>query len=124
MEVIKIEAGKRTPFVHLDYENKIMKMNGRSMPEDAVGFYQPIIDWFKEYSQNPIEGAVFEVFLEYFNTASSKNILELFKLIKDTGNGNLIHWHYDVEDEDMLEAGEDFIFIIGDIIRLVEDNDE
>ena len=49
MEVIKIEAGKRTPFVHLDYNNNIMEMSGRSMPEDAVGFYLPIIDWFKEY---------------------------------------------------------------------------
>lgn len=124
MEVIKIEAGKRTPFVHLDYENKIMKMSGRSMPEDAVGFYQPIIDWFRDYSQKPIEGGVLEVSLEYFNTSSSKNLLEIFKAVKESGAGNFINWHYDWEDEDMQEAGEDFIFIIGETIRLVEDNDD
>lgn len=124
MEVIKLEAGKRTPFVHLDYDNKIMKMDGRSMPEDAVGFFLPIIEWFKEYAKNPIENGVFEVCLEYFNTSSSKNLLEIFKAVKDAGNGNVIEWHYDWEDEDMQEAGEDFIFIIGDSIRLVEDNEE
>ena len=124
MEVIKIEAGKRTPFVHLDYDNKIMKIEGRSMPEDSVGFFQPIIDWFKEYSTKPHEGALVEVCFEYFNTSSSKNLLEIFKCIKDAGNNNYVDWHYDWEDEDMQEAGEDFIFIIGDTIRLVEDNEE
>ena len=29
----------------------------------------------------------------------------------------MIEWHYDWEDEDMQEAGEDFIFIIGETIR-------
>ena len=124
MEVIKIEAGKRTPFVHLDYSNNIMKMSGRSMPEDAVGFYQPIIDWFKEYAKNPINGGILEVTLEYFNTSSSKNLLEIFKAVKDAGADNVIEWHYDWEDEDMQEAGEDFIFIIGDTIKLVEDNED
>ena len=124
MEVIKIEAGKRTPFVHLDYDNKIMKMSGRSMPEDAVGFYIPIIDWFKEYLKQPLKDGVLDVRLEYFNTSSSKNLLEIFKLVKDAENGNSINWHYDWEDEDMQEAGEDFIFIIGESIRLIEDNED
>lgn len=123
MDVIKIEAGKRTPYVHLDVDNEIMEIHGRSMPEDAVGFYQPIIDWFKAYAESAKQGAVLKVTLEYFNTSSSKNLLEIFKAVKDAGNGNKIDWHYDWEDEDMQEAGEDFIFIIGDTIRLVEDNE-
>lgn len=123
MDVIKIEAGKRTPYVHLDVDNEIMEIQGRSMPEDAVGFYQPIIDWFKAYAEDAKQDTVLKVTLEYFNTSSSKNLLEIFKAMKDAGKGNKIDWHYDWEDEDMQEAGEDFIFIIGDTIRLVEDNE-
>lgn len=121
MEVIKIEATKRTPFIHL--EGDVMEISGRSMPEDAVGFYQHIINWFREYAKNPKPGGKLKVVLEYFNTSSSKNLLEIFKLMKDAGEDNSIEWHYDWEDEDMQEAGEDFIFIIGDTIRLVEDNE-
>ena len=124
MNIIKIESEKRTPFIHLDYDNGVMELEGRSMPEDAVGFYQPIINWFKEYAENPIKDAVLKVTLEYFNTSSSKNLLEIFKLVKDAGNGNMIDWHYDWEDEDMQEAVEDLIFIIGETIRLVEDGEE
>ena len=123
MEIIKIEGTKRTPFVHLDLENDILEMEGRSMPEDAVGFFQPIIDWFREYAKSPKENTVLKVTLEYFNTSSSKNLLEIFKSMKDAGNGNNVDWHYDWEDEDMQEAGEDFIFIIGDTIKLVEDSE-
>lgn len=121
MEVIKIEGTKRTPFVHLDLENGILEMTGRSMPEDAVGFFQPIIDWFRTYAKSPKENTVLKVTLEYFNTSSSKNLLEIFKSMKDAGN--TVDWHYDWEDEDMQEAGEDFIFIIGDTIKLVEDSE-
>ena len=123
MEVIKIEATKRTPFIHLDVDNNIMEMSGRSMPEDAVGFFQPIIDWFRTYAKSSKSNGVLEVTLEYFNTSSSKNLLEIFKSMKDAENGNSVDWHYDWEDEDMQEAGEDFIFIIGDTIKLVEDGE-
>ena len=54
MNVIKIESEKRTPYVYLNYDEGVLEMKGRSMPEDAVGFYQPIINWFKEYAKNPI----------------------------------------------------------------------
>ena len=121
MEAIKIEATKRTPYVHL--EGDIMEISGRSMPEDAVGFYQPIIEWFRKYAKAPNPNGTLRVVLEYFNTSSSKNLLEIFKSIKDAENGNTVEWHYDWEDEDMQEAGEDFIFIIGDTIKLVEDNE-
>jgi len=56
-----------------------------------------------------------EIKLEYFNTSSSKCLVEIFrrmeKLYKN-GNEARIKWFYEEEDEDMQESGEDFKGII------------
>lgn len=121
MQVYKTESTSKTPEVLLDLDNNALKISGRSMPEDATQFYGPIISWFKEYAKNPKTDLSLEVHLEYFNTSSSKNLLEIFKVATEAGNK--IDWYYDIDDEDMQEAGEDFIFIIGETIRLIEKQD-
>ncbi|MFW5978724.1 MAG: SiaC family regulatory phosphoprotein [Bacteroidia bacterium] len=48
---------------------------------------------------------------EYFNTASSKvimDIIEKLKILQDNGSQPEIKWYYIEEDDDMLEAGEDY----------------
>ena len=50
--------------------------------------------------------------LEYFNTASSKIILDIFTAIEKIANDRKVVWHYDKDDEDMLEAGEDYQALI------------
>jgi hypothetical protein len=118
MEVISIEESKKTPAVYLSVAEKRFEIKGRSMPEDATEFYEPIIEWLKKYAENPQKGINLEVRLDYFNTSSSKLILEIFKLIESL-DGHKIKWYYHLDDEDMLDAGEDFHYIIGDAIQLV-----
>jgi hypothetical protein len=51
----------------------------------------------------------------YFNTASSKLLLDiLMKLeeIHEAGHDVLIRWHYPEDDEDMEEAGEEYSDIV------------
>ena len=53
----------------------------------------------------------FEFKLEYFNTASSKLILDvLTKLedVKNSGKAITVLWYFYDDDEDMEEAGEEF----------------
>ncbi len=45
--------------------------------------------------------------LEYFNTASSKLILDVLSNLEDI-EGMTIVWYYHEDDEDMQEAGEEF----------------
>ncbi|MBQ5540037.1 MAG: SiaC family regulatory phosphoprotein, partial [Bacteroidales bacterium] len=61
-----------TPRVVLDAESGVFEISQMSLPEDAVDFYAPIINWLMEYSENPQKETVFNMKLEYFNTASSK----------------------------------------------------
>lgn len=115
MENIKIQGTEDTPKVILDKENDIMEVSGRSLPEDVASFYDPVLNWLDEYAQGPNPKTVFNFKLVYFNTASSKLLLDiLMKLeeIHEAGNDVLIRWHFPEDDEDMEEAGEEYADIV------------
>lgn len=111
MEPLKIEPTHKTPKVYLDPQENVFELSGRSIPEDSVGFYKHVLDWIDEYGKAPNANTEFKFELEYFNTSSSKNILELLKkleAIHENGNKLKIIWYYDEDDEDMEETGEDY----------------
>lgn len=115
MQAIKIKGSDDTPNVILDKENGIFEISGRSLPEDVAAFYEPILDWLEEYTEDPLEKTVFNFKLEYFNTASSKLLLDvLLKLedMYDDGKDILVRWHFPDDDEDMEEAGEEYADIV------------
>ena len=61
--------------------------------------------------------------LEYFNTSSSKCILDVFKKLEAINKGGsavVINWYYEEDDEDMLEAGEDYQAIISVPFKMVQ----
>ncbi len=117
MRVIKIEGTDDTPQVTLDAnpENPFMEISGRSLPEDVVAFYDPILEWLDEYAESPLEKTVLNIKLEYFNTASSKLLLDILLKLEDmseSGNDVLVRWHFPDDDEDMEEAGEEYEDIV------------
>ena len=115
METIKIQGTEDTPKVILDKDSDLMEISGRSLPEDVTSFYEPVLTWLEEYSQNPNKKTIFNFKLVYFNTASSKLLLDiLMKLeeIHEAGNDVLIRWHFPEDDEDMEEAGEEYADIV------------
>jgi hypothetical protein len=122
MKVLKIEDIEDYPNVCMDKENNIMRIEGKSLPEDAIDFFSPIVAWIDEYSKDPNEKSVLELKVYYFNTASSKMILymlEKFVLIAKEGHDVEIHWYYHEDDEDMLEAGEIYAERINFDIKLI-----
>lgn len=115
MEVIKIFGTDDTPSVTLDVANEIFEISGRSLPEDVAVFYEPILDWIDRYSEEATGKTIFNFKLVYFNTASSKMILDiLLKLeeMHEAGKDVLVRWHYPEDDEDMEEAGEEYSDIV------------
>ncbi|MBR5663140.1 MAG: DUF1987 domain-containing protein, partial [Bacteroidales bacterium] len=89
--------------------------SGRSLPEDVAVFYEPILDWIDRYSEEASGKTIFNFKLVYFNTASSKMILDiLLKLeeMHEAGKDVLVRWHYPEDDEDMEEAGEEYADIV------------
>ena len=111
MEKLFIEATDETPRVELDQSNMLYEISGRSLPEDVVSFYQPVMDWLVELESNPVEGVEFSFKLDYFNTASSKLILDIFLKLDEIyqgGNKMGVKWYYSELDEDLEEAGEEY----------------
>ncbi|GAB4396342.1 MAG: DUF1987 domain-containing protein [Microscillaceae bacterium] len=107
MEVINLDGTEDTPKIILDRNNGIFEISGRSLPEDSAEFYQPVLDWLDEYGKNPNPETNFIFKLEYFNTASSKLILDILSKLEDIDNTS-ISWYYHEDDEDMEEAGTEF----------------
>lgn len=111
MEPLDIRATNDTPKVLLDPEADIFEISGRSLPEDVVTFYQPVIDWLEEYRDEAKEYTEFVFKFLYFNTATSKliqDILIRLEEIHEDGNKVKVLWYYDEDDEDMLDLGEEF----------------
>ena len=111
METLRINGTEDSPRVILDTEDNILEISGRSLPEDVNTFYEPVLSWIEEYAKEPLENTVFNFKLTYFNTASSKVILDIlthFEEMIEEGHKVLVRWHFPDEDEDMQEAGEEY----------------
>ncbi len=123
MDTIVIEGTPKTPAVNFNASTGIIELKGRSIPENSIDFYKPLIEWIEKYGAAPQQKTVVNVQLEYFNTSSSKCILDVFKrleAIAANGHDITINWHYEEDDEDMLEAGEDYQSIIKVPFKMVE----
>ncbi len=123
MDSISIEGTPKTPTINLNAGTGIVEIKGRSIPENSIEFYRPIVEWLDEYYKEPQELTTVNIQLEYFNTSSSKRILDVFKKlegIKKAKNEVIINWYYEEDDEDMLEAGEDYESIIRIPFKMIE----
>jgi hypothetical protein len=107
MEILKLEGTADTPNIILDKTNRIFEISGRSLPEDSAEFYRPVLEWIGRYSKEPNATTDFVFKLEYFNTSSSKLILDVLSALEEI-EGMKIEWCYPEDDEDMEEAGKEF----------------
>ena len=124
MDSINIEGTPKTPEVSFDAKTGQIEIKGRSIPENSIEFYKPLVDWLDKYA-DIAQGVVNVVIqLEYFNTSSSKCILDVFKKLENMHNKNktevVINCYYEEDDEDMLEAGEDYQSILKIPFKMVE----
>ena len=120
MEDLKQEGSAKTPQVEFNASGELL-LKGRSIPENSIEFYKPLIEWIESYSESPNSSTVLNVQLEYFNTSSSKCILDVFKKLESiTGSEVSVKWYYEEDDEDMLEAGEDYEAIIDLPFEMIE----
>ena len=107
MEILNLEGTEDTPKIILDKKNGIFEISGRSLPEDSAEFYRPVLEWIEQYGEQSNSSTDFVFKLEYFNTASSKLILDVLSALEDI-KGMKILWYFHEDDEDMEEAGQEF----------------
>ena len=67
MEPISIIGTPKTPTVTFEANGKL-EIKGRSIPENSVEFYKPLVDWLEQYLSSPAPLTEVSIKLEYFNT--------------------------------------------------------
>lgn len=112
LSILKIAGTEDTPEILFDIQTNEYIISGRSLPEDVSSFYKPVFEWLDVFEKNVTSNSSFKFKLEYFNTASSKIILDILMRLEEINNANSsninIEWHYMEADDDMLEAGEEY----------------
>jgi len=112
MNNLCIPATKYTPEIDFDYHNNTLLLSGQSYPENTAVFYQPIINWIKDYiDQIGDQETVFNISIIYFNSSSSKVFMDILDLLDNKakeGGAFIINWSYAEDDEIILEHGEEF----------------
>ena len=112
-----------TPEVLFSPAEGILKIEGRSIPEDPGEFYDDIIARLIKYFEEPQGITRIEIKLEYINSGSSKYMLELMRLLKrnyDKGNDCIINWYYEEDDESIQELGQHYQATVQIPIKLIE----
>lgn len=115
MEVLEIEGTFMTPHVVLNAATQEFSLRGNSRPENPVAFFKPIFEWFEKHMPSIQEKIYFSIALDYFNTSTSKVLLDLFEYFESANtDGADIHviWHYQFDDDDMKEAGEELFELV------------
>lgn len=108
MENLKIEHTKYTPEIDFNSDENILKIIGKSTPENTFEFFEPVKKWLQDYFNETKECTV--VFnIPYFNSSSSRAIYDIFDILSDADDSTItINWEYNENNENGEESGEEF----------------
>jgi hypothetical protein len=116
-----IKGTSKTP--EIDFSSGVIQLSGRSIPEDAVAFYQPLIRWVATYAEKPEKFTKVNFRIEYINSGSNRFIYAIFKLLDECfskGYDISITWYYEEDDDTIKGLGKDFQSLLKVPIKLVE----
>ena len=112
MDMIDIKAGKSTPRILFDIEQRQYIIEGQSYPENSSSFYEPVIDWLRGHLLEETEKFILQLKLLYINTSSTKVMFYIFDILEEAFNNGKdiqINWIYDHENEMAKETGEELL---------------
>jgi uncharacterized Fe-S radical SAM superfamily protein PflX len=106
MEPLVIHETLKTPCIIFKPNGELI-LRGRSIPESVYKVYAPAISWLEELT---VENVIFNINLEYINSASKVMLLDVFRSIEFNEHIKIIivNWYYDSDDEEHFETGKIF----------------
>lgn len=116
-----IQATAHTPLIK--FENGILSISGRSIPEDSISFFEPLFKSIAEYSKDPLPHTEVNLMLEYSNSSTNRALMSIFELLKEVyrkGFSVTVNWYYLFDDKEMFDLGSDFKDIINLPVALIE----
>lgn len=113
LNTLHIAPTEESPVVVFEPTGRL-QIGHRSLPEDPNACYAPALEWLEKYAENPAPETVFEFGLEYYNTASAKQLYKVLSLLEKAGEKSKVKilWFYMTGDEDMCFSGERFARLV------------
>jgi hypothetical protein len=114
MEDYSINATKATPAINFNSQTGILSINGRSIPEDSVSFFEPLQNIIRQYLENSLPNNTINIRLDYLNSSSTACLLGILRDYEKLNKTitTIVNWQYELEDEDILNIGLNFSEII------------
>ena len=106
-----IERTRKTPYVSFDVEKGMLEITGSLLSTDSQGFFEGLFTFARDYIKTQPQKTVLKFTIEYFNTSSSKlllNLLVQFEELLTMGKDVYLEWHYEEDDLDMYDAGKTY----------------
>lgn len=124
MDQYKVSGNDFIPDVCLDKERGIFVIGGRSIPENPQTIYDPIIEWWKYYVNNPNADTIIDLGFEYINSSSIMQIARIMSLLDTIHNKKsmvMARWHYNESDTDSRNQAERLSKMVSFPFSLVAD---
>lgn len=101
------------PNVDFNAETGVCTLSGKSYLEDTTQFYLPLLEWLDQYCKEVNKPIEFNVKLSYYNTSSSRSVLDIFDLLKlyEERDGQVtVNWFCrDIDMEVIQEEVDDYM---------------
>ncbi len=108
------------PQINFDASSGYCEIVGESYLEESKEFYDNIMNWLRTYMQEVRGSLKVDIKLSYFNTSSSRCLLEVFRMLKSYElEGNLVevNWYLEAGEDYTVEEVEDFVINSGLVIN-------
>ena len=107
MDMIQLSATEDLPEINFDGNKGFFQISKRSLPENAVLFYEPLAEYVTNYLKLPQSETNIFFHFDYINTSSTKQLLKIILLFDQLKHEQKValNWHYDQGDSDMLQTG-------------------
>jgi len=106
-----------SPEITLDPDDGTAFILGRCLTSNPDDFFQPVIDWAREYVQNPQPVTMVIINTDYINTGSAMALRQFLGILSDlqlTGRKVIVKWYCDKQDEDLREL----VDMIEEVVRV------
>jgi hypothetical protein len=101
------------PTVDFNAKTGILTISGKSNLEDTNQFYLVLLEWLDKYFNEVKKTVQFNLKLSYYNTSSSRSILDildLLKLYEENGGTVEVNWYCrELDIEVVREEVEDYM---------------
>jgi hypothetical protein len=101
------------PTVDFNASTGVFTISGKSNLEDTNQFYLILLEWLDKYFNEVKKAVQFNLKLTYYNTSSSRSILDIFDLLKlyeENGGIVEVNWYCrELDIEVVREEVEDYM---------------